>query len=170
MQDVRNETLGIFGSTLQRVMDGTKKKLTIFFAKRDGEAAKATYNFKQRKAVQRTRAPTARPAPAARTTAARAPGAASKAELRKQAREEAAMLASASEQLPKAPRRTAATSAAVLDASQAKPKKPKKRSTEYPALHLLHTPSSLHALFFMCPHFYCVTSLSAVPFQIRACL
>ena len=130
VQDGRNETLGIFGTTLQRVMDGTKKKLTIFFSKKDGEVAKTTFNFKQRKAVQRTRAPVVRPAPAVRATAPRASGAASKAELRKQAREEAAMLVAAAEQLPKAPRRTAASAAAVLDAALAKPKKPKKKSTE----------------------------------------
>lgn len=127
MQDGRNETLGIFGTTLGRVMDGTKKKLAITYVKKDGESAKTTFNFKQRKAVQRNHAPARRAAPTARTAAPRAPGAASKAELRKQQKEEAAALAAAAGEAPKGPRRAAANT----DGTPVKAKKPKKRSSEY---------------------------------------
>lgn len=101
MQDQRNEKLGIVGGTLARTMDGVRKQLTIVCAKKGtGEVERRTFRFKSRKPAVRTRAPAARPAPVPRMSV-RAPGAATKAELRKQKQEEAAELAAAQ---PKAQR------------------------------------------------------------------
>lgn len=92
MQDQRNEKLGIIGGTLSRTMDGVRKQLTIACVKKGtGEVERRTCRFKSRKPTVRTRAPAARPAPPPRVV--RAPGAATKAEMRKQQQEEAAALA-----------------------------------------------------------------------------
>lgn len=133
LQDQRNEKLGIVGGTLARTMDGVRKQLTIVCAKKGtGEVERRTFRFKSRKPTVRTRAPAARPAPAPRMSV-RAPGAATKAELRKQKQEEAAELAAAQ---PKAPRvkgdgkSKVKSKAKPKDAPKAVKKKPEKDDEE----------------------------------------
>lgn len=105
LQDSGNDKLGLVLSETNcptaRTMDGVLRQLTLW-TRSGGEIKRKTVKYKTRKVAPRARAPPVR-APLVSRPSVRAPGAASKASLRRMAKDDAAADKPAAPRAPRAP-------------------------------------------------------------------
>jgi hypothetical protein len=134
LQESSNDKLGIVTSEANcptaRTMDGVLRQLTLW-TRTGSDIKRKSVKYKNRKAPPRMRAPPARAPPAPRS-AVRVPGAASKASLRRMAKDEAPAAATSVTMPPRAPRPAKAEMVrpSVAKAKEGKPGRGKREAAK----------------------------------------